>query len=368
MPSLDFREKATATILRAAYEASTWEDFGARAFPAFDELFNTSISFLFRTNEHGPGNVIAGAVEPHRIWAERYFHCDPMIPAIQKLNQGVLQTSECLEWKAFLKAPVYHELGRPIGVHNYLALKFNETIPYKPGAVNLTLARGPHQPNFTREERLRAESLLPPLQALGRWIDRSRILSESCSTLEGVLDSEGRPKIAFDIDGKLLCASRTVEKLVGLETRGRFRISEELRAAVRRFGDLAKERTSEAPSPHVALYGKNAQPIQVTLRLAKTRSGNPFVLAEVERADLLAQIPQLGEVALRYGLTKTETEVLRLLAQGLTDQEIAQRLFISRDTVHTHAGHLFGKLGVNSRLQAALLAHGLPFNRECFSN
>ncbi|HKY63501.1 MAG TPA: response regulator transcription factor [bacterium] len=368
MPSLDFREKATASILRAAYEASTWEEFGAQAVTSLDQLFNTSLSILFRSDERGPVIASAGAIEIHLQWAEKYFHCDPMIPAISARNQGLLQASDCPEWRAFLKAPVYVDLAKSCGVHDYFMFRFSEAQPYKSGCVQLLLARGHHQASFNREERRRAESLLPPLQALGRWIDRSRILSDSCSTLEGVLDSEGRPKIAFDIDGKLLCASRTAEKLVGLETRGRFRISEELRAAVRRFGDLVKERSSEAPSPQVALYGKNAQPIQVTLRLAKTRSGNPFVLAEVERADLLAQIPQLGEVAQRYGLTKTETEVLRLLAQGLTDQEIAQRLFISRDTVHTHAGHLFGKLGVNSRLQAALVAHGLPFNREYFSN
>ncbi|HKY63502.1 MAG TPA: response regulator transcription factor [bacterium] len=368
MQSLDFREKATANILQAAYESSSWAEFGAQAVSSLDRLFNTSLSILFRTDERGPLIVSAGAIEIHLQWAERYYHCDPMISASSARNLRLLQASDCPEWKAFLKAPVYHELGRPNGVHDYFIFRFSEAQPYKIGCVQLLLARGHHQPSFNAEERKMAESLLPPLQALGRWIDHSTILKESCSTLEGVLDTETRPKMAFDIEGKLLCASQSAEKLVGLQTRGRFKVSEELRAAVRKFGDLAKGRTCEAPSSHVALFGKKAEPIQVILRLAKTRSGNPFVLAELERANLPVHMPQLAEVARRYGLTKTETEVLRLLAEGLTDQEIAQRLFVSRDTVHTHAGHLFGKLGVNSRLQAALVAHGLPFNREYFSN
>ncbi|HEX5034190.1 MAG TPA: response regulator transcription factor [bacterium] len=361
MKNLGFQEKATANILQAAYQSSSWEDFGTQALPFFDEIFNTSVSILCRTDERGIMIGSGGAVEIHRQWAERYFNGDPMVPVFQKMNQGILQASECPEWKAFLKAPVYHELGRPNGMHDFFNLQFNRSL-HLPGSINLLLARGHHQPNFSREDRLRVESLMPPLQALGRWIDRWTSLSESCATLEGVLEWEGRPKMAFDIEGKLLCASQSAEKLASFQARGRFKISEELQVAVRRFGELAKERTCEAPSPQVALFGKKAQPIQVTLRLAKTRSGNPFVLAEIERAPLPVQVPQLAEVAQRYGLTKTETEVLRLLAEGLSDQEIAQRMFVSRDTVHTHAGHLFGKLGVRSRLQAALLAHGHYLN------
>ncbi|HEY2748843.1 MAG TPA: response regulator transcription factor, partial [Polyangia bacterium] len=53
------------------------------------------------------------------------------------------------------------------------------------------------------------------------------------------------------------------------------------------------------------------------------------------------------------GLTARETEVLRALAAGLTNREIAERLFISQKTVATHVAHIFGKLGVHSRVEAA---------------
>jgi DNA-binding CsgD family transcriptional regulator len=52
-------------------------------------------------------------------------------------------------------------------------------------------------------------------------------------------------------------------------------------------------------------------------------------------------------------LTPTELEVVRLVAQGLTNVEIGRRLFISRRTVETHLSHIFGKLGVSSRVQLA---------------
>ncbi len=55
-------------------------------------------------------------------------------------------------------------------------------------------------------------------------------------------------------------------------------------------------------------------------------------------------------------LTERETDVLRLLAQGHSNKEIAQRLNIGEQTVKTHVGHILHKLGVSSRTQAALHA------------
>jgi DNA-binding NarL/FixJ family response regulator len=55
-------------------------------------------------------------------------------------------------------------------------------------------------------------------------------------------------------------------------------------------------------------------------------------------------------------LTMRELEVLRLLADGLAQDEIAKRLFISTKTVATHIDHILGKLGVRSRAQAVALA------------
>ncbi len=53
-------------------------------------------------------------------------------------------------------------------------------------------------------------------------------------------------------------------------------------------------------------------------------------------------------------LTRRESEVLRLLAEGLNTEEMAKRLAVSRVTVRNHIQHLLGKLGVHSRLEAIL--------------
>lgn len=55
-------------------------------------------------------------------------------------------------------------------------------------------------------------------------------------------------------------------------------------------------------------------------------------------------------------LTKKETEILSFICTGLTNKEIAQKLYISEQTVKSHCNHLFKKFGVSSRLKLALTA------------
>ena len=59
----------------------------------------------------------------------------------------------------------------------------------------------------------------------------------------------------------------------------------------------------------------------------------------------------------QMGLTAREQEVLRLLADGRSDREIAQTLFVSRRTATTHVANILAKLGVSSRAAAA--AHAI---------
>jgi ATP/maltotriose-dependent transcriptional regulator MalT len=67
--------------------------------------------------------------------------------------------------------------------------------------------------------------------------------------------------------------------------------------------------------------------------------------------------PAVDEAADRFGLSKREQEVLRLLAEGRSNPEIAERLFISVRTVQTHTENIYAKLAVHTRAEAVDAAH-----------
>ena len=77
---------------------------------------------------------------------------------------------------------------------------------------------------------------------------------------------------------------------------------------------------------------------------------NPAIAKQLTRS-LVAPKPRTVD-----SLTDREREVLVLVAQGLSNQEIADSLVISERTARTHVSNILGKIGVASRTQAALLA------------
>jgi LuxR family maltose regulon positive regulatory protein len=58
-------------------------------------------------------------------------------------------------------------------------------------------------------------------------------------------------------------------------------------------------------------------------------------------------------------LSEREIEVLSLIAEGLSNRQVAQRLVISPNTVRVHTANIYGKLGVANRTQAVTKARGL---------
>jgi ATP/maltotriose-dependent transcriptional regulator MalT len=66
-----------------------------------------------------------------------------------------------------------------------------------------------------------------------------------------------------------------------------------------------------------------------------------------------------GQATLVEALSEREIEVLRLVTAGLSNREIASKLFISPGTAKTHIHHLCGKLAVRNRTEAAMRAKQL---------
>lgn len=89
----------------------------------------------------------------------------------------------------------------------------------------------------------------------------------------------------------------------------------------------------------------------------RAASSGKVQLAPEAAAKLMREVrtPESSQ-ALAEPLTKRETEVLKLIAFGKANKQIANELFISEKTVKSHVHAILGKLGVSSRTQAALFA------------
>jgi len=66
-----------------------------------------------------------------------------------------------------------------------------------------------------------------------------------------------------------------------------------------------------------------------------------------------------GPAAMIEALTERELEVLRMVVEGRSNQEIAERLIIALGTVKAHVHHIYGKLEVSGRVQAIVRAREL---------
>jgi DNA-binding NarL/FixJ family response regulator len=83
------------------------------------------------------------------------------------------------------------------------------------------------------------------------------------------------------------------------------------------------------------------------------------LIARVRR--LVARSGREGDGSIGAKLTRREAEVLRLLASGRAQPEIAEQLVISSSTVASHIEHILSKLGVHSRAEAVAMAHRSGF-------
>jgi NarL family two-component system response regulator LiaR len=137
-------------------------------------------------------------------------------------------------------------------------------------------------------------------------------------------------------------------------------------AAIRRLRELV-------PSARVLVLTSFADDSQI---FAATAAGaNGYLLKDVDPAELADGIRsvhagrpalhpavatrlmrQAQRIAPPGDLTSRERDVLRLVVEGLANKQIAQRLGIGEKTVKTHVSRVLGKLGVDDRTQAAVLA------------
>ena len=153
-----------------------------------------------------------------------------------------------------------------------------------------------------------------------------------------------------DVDAWASAAEAFSYGYVYEEARSRRRLAEALLADGRR-----EEATEQARRAHEIARQLGAEPLKAAVE-SLARRGRVDVGAGEGRAEGAA------------GLTPRELEVLRLVAEGRSNQQIADALFISRKTASVHVSHILSKLGAKTRVEAAAFAHRAGLNEAAHAD
>ncbi|CAA9568933.1 MAG: hypothetical protein AVDCRST_MAG19-2570 [uncultured Thermomicrobiales bacterium] len=162
-----------------------------------------------------------------------------------------------------------------------------------------------------------------------------RYLAEIVAGIASVAVAQGQPQRA----ARLFAASAVLREQSGAPRGGRRAIHERFEAEIR--VSLSPEELAAARSDGEAL------PLSAVIAEA---------LAAPKSLDGGASNPAPPEPVPSAGLTPREVEVLRLVAEGMTNPRIAERLFLSPKTVSSHLVSVYGKLGVTTRAAATRAA------------
>ncbi len=101
---------------------------------------------------------------------------------------------------------------------------------------------------------------------------------------------------------------------------------------------------------------KDAEPDEIVRVVRAAAAGDRVIDASLLQSVLEHTPVAEGDALQQADLTQQELRVLKLIALGLNNDAIAETLVVSRNTVKTHVRHIFEKLGVSDRTQAAIWA------------
>ena len=170
----------------------------------------------------------------------------------------------------------------------------------------------------------------------------------ACSTSKEALIEvpKHRPDVALmDIhlpdESGIACTARLTRKMPGLQV---------IMVTVCKDPDLVFQAFKAGACGYIL---KRFRPGEIIQAIAEARAGGAPMTREIARM-IVRSFRAPSAAPASTGLTAREAEILMLLAEGLSNKEIAQRANISAGTVRIHLGNMFRKLHVRSRTEAAV--------------
>ena len=333
--------RAAAELLGEAGGLQTVEQIGDVLVPALHRLFGSEFTTFDLYDRHGrmfyfrhqPSVDMSALVAPFHA----FFHEHPVVGRWSEYSQRglIMHLSEHVPIRRFLRTGLFNEVYR----HQHIKYQIGFAGRLDGGTI-WSIATGRLLCDYGSRETELSRFLRPRL-------DQCFTRATRCTNARRVGDAMGTllpsPSAAYALlagDGRILEISVAARKLLEAHVAGGLAGADRLPRICRDF--LASRHQPENPS--TTSFGLlSIGPLQVLL--LRSPGGGPTLLLFQEPGACSTRNP---------GLTRRETEILAWISEGKTNPEIAVLLGLSPRTIGKHCQNLFAKLGVESRLSAAL--------------
>lgn len=164
-------------------------------------------------------------------------------------------------------------------------------------------------------------------------------------------------RVAADTKPDVVLVDIRINGLNGIEATRRIRADNpQVQAIALTMHDDAETVAEAIAAGALGFLPKNTSRDELLLALRKVSIGEAYLHSSVTAAFLKRVAPLADRTLASERLTPREQEVLERLADGKTTREIAQALVLGEETVKTHLGHIYQKLGVADRVEAVAMA------------
>jgi DNA-binding CsgD family transcriptional regulator len=265
-------------------------------------------------------------------------HQHPIVARAQAGDRATYKISDFLSERQYHRLELYQDMYRHIDAEDQIAFGL-------PGEQVVGLALNRPRRSFTERDRELLEVLRPHVaDAHARVKDRA-LARDLLAALGTALEAAGAAAVVIGQDGRIGYATEAGAELLSsqLGTTGAG-----LPPVV---SDWLARGGSEGPNEALVIEHEAGG---LVIRLLPSPAGRTERLLLLERK--LGKLPSTESLH-RLGLTRRQAEVLRLVAAGETNGQIARELFVSPLTVRKHLEHIYARLAVSTRTAAAARAN-----------
>jgi len=295
------------------------------------------------------------------LYKDSFYQHSPLLIEALSSSKIALKLGDYISLQDWERSVLYNGLIRPQHLYWELFL----TLRWKNNVVGMiTLWRAKQQPDYEDSDVLKAEMLAPHLGVAVHNIclisqinaGERHLLSADEANSEGILwlDHEFTPSF-FNTEARDICLQ--LFSSVPCNTfnlgKGEFAIPSYIIKDCSDLLDLlkAEEQPILLPKERI-VFTESGKKFRIECSLIwKADQISPKPNFVVTLCDLTDKKKQETTLQARFHLSRRELDVIYYLTRGLSDDEIAEKLCISKLTVHTHIKNIYRKLGAKSRIE-----------------